>query len=92
MTYRKLFIVGYPRSGTSWLTKMISSHFNILQVKKESHAYSVTYHYFTYLKKQTLKKRLESAGWIMKYYGLKLLLLGFKSEDLWQGIFKNYRI
>lgn len=28
----------------------------------------------------------------MKYYGLKPLLFGIKSEYLWQGIFKNYQI
>ncbi|MGD1804424.1 sulfotransferase domain-containing protein [Dapis sp. BLCC M126] len=59
MVYRKLFLVGCPRSGTSWLTKMISRHLNIVRVPSESHAYSVIYHYFTYLKKQTLKKKIE---------------------------------
>ncbi len=71
---------------------MIGSHSNILQLKNESHAYSVTYHYFTYLKKQTLKKRLKLAIWILKSYGLKPLLFGFESEDLWQGILKHYSI
>ncbi|MDY7007316.1 MAG: sulfotransferase [Cyanobacteriota bacterium] len=92
MTYRKLFIVGCPRSGTSWLTRMISFHPNILKVPSESHAYSLTYHYFTYLKKQKLKKRFKLAIWILKFYGLKPLLFGFRSEDLWQGIFKHYEI
>ncbi|MEB3342262.1 sulfotransferase [Okeania sp.] len=90
MKYRKLFVVGCPRSGTSWLTKIISLHPNILKVPSESHAYSLTYHYFTYLKQQKLKKRFKSAKWILKFYGLKPLLLGFKSEDIWQGIFKHY--
>ena len=92
MVYRKLFVVGCPRSGTSWLTRMIRCHPNILRVPSESHAYSVTYHYFSYLKKQKLKKRLKLATWILKCYGLKPLLFGFRSEDMWEGIFKHYEI
>ena len=95
MTYRKLFIVGCPRSGTGWLTRMIGDHPNILKVPSESHAYSVTYNNFTYLKNQDLKKRFRSfrsAKWIYKSYGLKPLLFGIESEDLWQGVLKQYKI
>ncbi|MDJ1181357.1 sulfotransferase [Roseofilum sp. BLCC_M91] len=92
MTYSKLFVVGCPRSGTTWLRSMLIPHSRIIEVPSESQAYSVTYHYFTYFKKQKLEKRLKSALWILKYYGLKPLFLGFESDDIWKGILKNYRI
>ncbi|NEP04440.1 MAG: sulfotransferase [Okeania sp. SIO2G4] len=92
MVYRKLFVVGCPRSGTSWLKRMIGSHSDVLTVPNESHAYSITYNNFTYLKNQELKKRLRSAKWIWMSYGLKPLLFGIESEYLWQGIFKQYKI
>jgi len=92
MAYRKLFIVGCPRSGTTWLTRMIGNHSDVLAIPNESHAYSITYNNFTYLKNQELKKRFRSAKWIWKSYGLKPLLFGIKSEYLWQGIFKQYKI
>ncbi|NEP86715.1 MAG: sulfotransferase [Okeania sp. SIO2C2] len=92
MAYRKLFIVGCPRSGTTWLTRMIGNHSDVLAVPNESHAYSITYNNFTYLKNQELKKRFRSAKWIWKSYGLKPLLFGIESEDLWQGILKQYKI
>ncbi|NES75054.1 MULTISPECIES: sulfotransferase [Okeania] len=92
MVYRKLFVVGCPRSGTSWLKRMIGSHSDVLTVPNESHAYSITYNNFTYLKNQKFKKRLNSAKWILMSYGLKPLLFGFNSEDLWQGILNKYKI
>ena len=92
MTYGKLFIVGCPRSGTSWLKEIIGSHSDVLVVSNESHAYSITYNNFTYLKNQELKKRLRSAKWIWMSYGLKPLLFGIESEYLWQGILKQYKI
>ncbi|MEM1171709.1 MAG: sulfotransferase [Cyanobacteria bacterium P01_H01_bin.35] len=95
MVYHKLFLVGCPRSGTSWLQKMIGRHSNILKVPSESYAYSLTYNNFTYLKNQDLKKRFRafnSAKWIYISYGLKPLLFGIESEDLWQGVLKQYKI
>lgn len=35
---------------------------------------------------------MKLATWILKSYGLKPLLFGFRSEDLWSGIFKHYEI
>lgn len=95
MTYRKLFIVGCPRSGTSWLNRMIGSHPDVLPVPNETHTYSIIMNNFTYLKNQKLKKRFRSLGsikWIWRCYGLKPLLFGIESEDLWQGILRQYKI
>lgn len=90
--YPKLFVVGCPRSGTSWLTRMIQTHPDIIAVPGESHVYSLIYEPFTYLTKLGFKKRLKRYRDILRYYGFFPLFRGIETEDIWQGIINAYQI
>lgn len=90
--YKKLFVVGCPRSGTSWLTQMIAQHQDVVPAFKESHAYSLIYHPFTYLPKLKLKQRAKSWRWLIRNYGVIPFLMGIKSDHIWQGILRSYKI
>lgn len=93
--YKKLFVVGNPRSGTSWLKKTIGQHPSIISVPSESQAYLLIYEQFKRLKglrNWTFKKRLQCWKRIIKQYGFLPILTGIKSNDLWSGIFYNYEV
>ncbi|MGD1898937.1 MAG: sulfotransferase [Phormidesmis sp.] len=90
--YPKLFVVGCPRSGTSWVTKLIASHHTVVEIPIETHAYPFLYEPFLRLPAQRLPSRLRSWKGIVRRYGLWPLLLGFESSDIWRGILRNYEI
>lgn len=92
MAYSKLFIVGCPRSGTSWVTSLVASHPSVVAVPIETHAYSLVYEPFVRLPEQGLSARLKSWKGILRRYGPKPLLMGFHSSDIWRGILRNYQI
>ena len=92
MSYPKLFVVGCPRSGTSWVTTLVASHPKIVAVPIETHAYPLVYEPFVRLSGQGPAARLKSWKGILRRYGPKPLLMGFHSSDIWRGILRNYQI
>ena len=91
-SYPKLFVVGCPRSGTSWVTQLIGSHPDVVTVPGETHLYPLIYRPFIELPSWSLKRRLSSWKGILRRYGLKPLLMGFHSSDIWRGILRDYQI
>lgn len=77
MMYRKFFVVGCPRSGTSWLTKMIGSHPNILKVPSESHAYSHSLPLLYLFEKAEIKKKIEISNMDIKVLWFKTFVVRF---------------
>ncbi|MGB7487187.1 MAG: sulfotransferase [Phormidesmis sp.] len=90
--YPKLFVVGCPRSGTSWVTQLIASHPSVTAVPIETHAYPLIYEPFVRLPSQTFPQRLRSWKGTMRRYGPLPLFFGFTSSDIWRGILRNYQI
>lgn len=90
--YPKLFVVGCPRSGTSWVTSLIAAHPDVIAVPRETHVYRLVYEPFVELPRWNWQKRLRSWKGILRRYGLKPLLFGFKPADIWQGILRDYQI
>lgn len=88
----EVFIVGCPRSGTSWLFNMIKRHPQALAVPSETHAYSLIYDPFRYLPDWSFQRRLQTPVQIVREYGLKAFLLGVGADDIWRSIPKKYRI
>ncbi|MEM9149093.1 MAG: sulfotransferase [Cyanobacteria bacterium P01_F01_bin.3] len=91
MIYPKLFIVGCPRSGTSWVNSLLAGHPDIVAVPIETHAYPLVYEPFVQFLEQGLVMRLKSWKGILRRYGFKPLLIGFHSSDIWRGILRNYQ-
>ena len=90
LNYRKIFIVGCPRSGTSWLQKMFGLHPDVIALPSESHVYPLIYDPFTYQTKLSLEKRLKNYKHLLRLYGLKPLLMGIQSRDLWRGLLRSH--
>lgn len=88
----KLFVVGCPRSGTSWVTSLIARHPQILTVPRETHVYRLVYEPFVELPRWDFRKRLRSWKGILRRYGLRPLLFGFRPMDIWQGILREHQI
>lgn len=92
VAYKKIFIVGCPRSGTSWLQRMLSKHKNALPVKNESHLYRLIYEPFTYITKLSAQRRWQRWPHFARHFGPAALLFGATSSDVWASILKSYRI
>lgn len=92
VAYQKIFIVGCPRSGTSWLQQMLSSHKNVLPVENESHIYRLAYEPFTYVSGLNAKKRWQRWSYFLRHFGLSALLFGATSSDIWNSILRSYQI
>ena len=90
--YPKLFVVGCPRSGTSWVTSLVGGHPDVVSIPTETHAYRLIYQPFTHLPKQTFSQRLKAWKGILRRYGPRPLLLGFDASDIWRGILRDYDI
>ncbi len=90
--YPKLFVVGCPRSGTSWVTALIAGHPNVVAVPRETHVYRLVYEPFVELPRWNWQRRLRSWKGILRRYGLKPLLFGFQPADIWQGILREHQI
>ncbi|MGB7250619.1 MAG: sulfotransferase, partial [Phormidesmis sp.] len=90
--YRKLFIAGCPRSGTTWVDKLIASHPDVVAVPIESHNYELIYEPFVKLPTWDLQRRMQSWKGIIRRYGPKPLLFGFEPVDAWRGILRDYQI
>ncbi|MEO0538915.1 MAG: sulfotransferase [Cyanobacteria bacterium P01_A01_bin.123] len=88
----KLFIVGCPRSGTSWVTTLIAGHPDVVMVPIETHIYRLIYEPFLELPTWDYHQRLRSWKGILRRYGLKPLLLGLQPADIWRGILRDYQI
>ena len=91
-SYPKLFVVGCPRSGTSWVTQLIGSHPDVITVPGETHLYPLIYRPFIELPSWSLKRRLSSWKGILRRYGVKPLVMGFHPSDIWRGILRDYQI
>lgn len=88
----KLFVVGCPRSGTSWVTSLITRHPDVAAVPRETHVYRLVYEPFIALPKWNWQRRLISWKGILRRYGVRPLLLGFRPEDIWSGILREHKI
>ncbi|MEM1256113.1 MAG: sulfotransferase [Cyanobacteria bacterium P01_H01_bin.21] len=88
----KLFVVGCPRSGTSWVTSLIAAHPDVVAVPRETHVYRLVYEPFVDLPAWNWQRRLRSWKGILRRYGLKPLLFGFEPKDIWQGILRDHQI
>ena len=91
LSYKKVFVVGCPRSGTSWTSEMISCHSNIVKLYGESHLYKLFYDPFTYLNQLSWRQRLKLGSWIFKQYGPMPIFAGFNSNRIWAGFPRIYR-
>ncbi|NEQ50119.1 MAG: sulfotransferase [Leptolyngbya sp. SIO3F4] len=91
-SYKKVFIVGCPRSGTTWLKKMLASHKCVIPVRNESHIYRLVYEPFTYIPKLSSQKRWERWRYFVQHYGLRALLFGANTSDIWNSILRSYQI
>ena len=89
--YRKLFIVGCPRSGTTWLWKLIDSHPDVISAPRESHLYRLIYQPFTYVTKLGTAERWKQGASFLKNYGVWPMIFGASSDTVWRGILRNYR-
>ncbi|MEO1590246.1 MAG: sulfotransferase [Cyanobacteria bacterium J06632_22] len=90
--YPKLFVVGCPRSGTSWVTSLVGGHPDVVSIPIETHAYRLIYEPFLSLSQQSLQQRCKAWKGILRRYGPKPLLLGFEAKDIWRGILRDYDI
>ena len=90
--FRKIFIVGSPRSGTTWLNRMLAQHPDTVVVPGETNIYHLIYNPFTYLTRLDIKARLQNAKQILRIYGPGPLLMGITYDDIWKGISKCYDI
>ena len=88
---RKLFVIGCPRSGTTWLSNMLGQHPDILRIPYETWIYKRIYEPFEYLQKITFGQRMKNAKWLLSRYSLFAVLFGIQSRDLWQGILRGYQ-
>ena len=88
----KLFVVGCPRSGTSWVTSLLAQHPDVLVVPRETHVYRLVYEPFVELPRWDWQQRLRAWKGILRRYGLKPLLFGFKPATIWPGILRDYQI
>ena len=91
-TYPKLFVVGCPRSGTSWVTALLASHPHVLMVPGETHIYRLIYEPFIKLPTWNWQRRCRSWKGILRRYGPQPLLWGFQAADIWSGILRDYQI
>lgn len=90
--YKKIFVVGCPRSGTSWLHRMMAKHENVISVKNESHIYRIAYEPFTYISKLSPQRRWQDWQHFVRQFGPTALLFGATSADIWKSILKSYQI
>ncbi|NET52218.1 MAG: sulfotransferase, partial [Merismopedia sp. SIO2A8] len=89
--YQKIFVVGCPRSGTTWLAHMIKLHPDVIAAWSESHAYPLIYDPFTYVSMLNFSQRLNASRWVLRQYGIQSLLTGITPDDIWHGIKRSYR-
>ncbi|NEP17527.1 MAG: sulfotransferase [Leptolyngbya sp. SIO4C1] len=92
MAAPKLFVVGCPRSGTSWVTTLIAGHPDVVAVPVETHAYRLVYEPFVTLPAESRRQRWRAWKGTLRRYGLRPLLFGFQPFDIWRGIWRSYRI
>lgn len=91
-TSSMVFIVGCPRSGTSWLFQMLAKHPDCVAVPGESHAYSIIYDPLTYLPNWSWKQRLQAARPLIRQYGIRSLIWGVTGSDIWRSLPNTYQI
>ena len=92
VAYNKIFIVGCPRSGTTWLQKMLSQHKDVIPAKNESHIYRLIYEPFTYITKLNTQRRWQNWPHFARHFGVPALLFGASSSDVWNSVLKSYQI
>lgn len=89
-SYPKLFIVGFPRSGTTWIRTMLRLHPDVITISTETFAYDIVYKPFIYLPQLRLKNRLRRIKNILPNYGLRTLLVGYSLDDIFKVILHEY--
>ncbi|ESA33275.1 sulfotransferase [Leptolyngbya sp. Heron Island J] len=92
ISYKKIFIVGCPRSGTTWLQQMLAKHEAVIPIKRESHIYRLVYEPFTYITRLDAQQRWQRWRYFLQHFGPSALVFGATSADLWNSILKSYRI
>lgn len=90
-TYPKLFVVGCPRSGTTWLRQLLACHPHILSAPRETHLYRLVYKPFTYVPKMDWAQRFKQRVWFVRHYGIRAMMFGASSASVWRGVLRSYR-
>lgn len=88
--YSKLFVVGCPRSGTTWLREMLRLHPDVINLPTESFAYIKIYKPFIELPQLRLKNRLRRIKNILSNYGFRTLVVGYSFDDIIKSILNDY--
>lgn len=69
---------------------MLGEHEDIIQIRHESWAYKFVYEPFEYIYKFNFQQRIKNRKWLIKRYKLSSLLFGIQSNDLWDGLLREY--
>lgn len=88
--YPKIFIVGCPRSGTTWIRNMLQQHSDVIAIPTETHIFNIVYRPLIELPKLSIKKRLKKIKSILRKFGLRTLLTGYSTDDIFRDILNRY--
>lgn len=91
MSYRKIFVVGCPRSGTSWISQLIGIHPDVLAGTTESQAYPMIFEPFQTRKYQTLRARFKNSKAFLAQGSIRDLLFGFPEQKVWDDTLEACR-
>ena len=88
--YKKIFVVGCPRSGTDWISKLIGQHSLVLSCGTESQAYPVLYEPFQSHQRMRFIRRLKELRRTVAYGGWRSLFFGYSDAMIWRNILAEY--
>lgn len=89
--YRKIFVVGCPRSGTDWISKLIDRHPEVLSAGTESHAYPFVFEPFRHRETRNISQRLRNPFRTVSADGWGFLFRGTSEDSVWRRIIEDYR-
>ncbi len=89
--YLKIFIVGCPRSGTTWIRNMLDMHTNVIAFPTETHMFNIIYDPLITLPQLNLLSRLRHTGQILRYHSFRTLFRGYSLKDISTSIQNKYK-
>jgi hypothetical protein len=89
--YRKIFVVGCPRSGTDWISKLIGNHPEVLGAGTESHAYPFVFEPFRHLQSKKISQRLRNPFRTIAADVWNCLFRGISEKAVWNQIIEEYQ-